>query len=166
MVYFSLHELCRQRTAEGGLGMPAPVLATFYTSLDRGLSAFEQCRYLVDTPFPFSWAQLLIYLLVCNQIILPFICVTTIRNIPCGCVLAWIGVQAFWGLNEVRAGAGPAARCGSSLIPTVHPRAWENTHDPPPPPHPSHTSHQVSRAIEDPFAFPPNEIPLARLQYQ
>ena len=70
--------------------MPAPILAAFYTSLDRGLSAFEQCRYLVDTPFPFSWAQLLIFLLVCNQIILPFICVTTIRW-----VRGWLDAWAF-----------------------------------------------------------------------
>lgn len=30
--------------AEGGLGMPAPILATMYQSLQKGLEAFESCR--------------------------------------------------------------------------------------------------------------------------
>ena len=34
----------RQRMAEGGLDMPAPILATAYQSLSRGLEAFEGCR--------------------------------------------------------------------------------------------------------------------------
>ncbi len=29
-------------------------------------------RYLCDTPFPFSWAQLLIVMLLCFQFTLPF----------------------------------------------------------------------------------------------
>jgi hypothetical protein len=43
--------------AEGGLDMPSPILATFWQDMSRGLDAFESCRYLVDTPFPFPWAQ-------------------------------------------------------------------------------------------------------------
>lgn len=31
--------------AEGGLDMPAPILATAYQSLSRGLEAFEGCRW-------------------------------------------------------------------------------------------------------------------------
>lgn len=29
---------------EDGLDMPAPILATMYSSLQKGLEAFEQCR--------------------------------------------------------------------------------------------------------------------------
>lgn len=36
--------LCRQRITEGGLDMPAPILATLYTSLQKGIESFEQCR--------------------------------------------------------------------------------------------------------------------------
>lgn len=39
-----LPRLCRKRITEGGLDMPAPILSTLYSSLQKGLEAFEQCR--------------------------------------------------------------------------------------------------------------------------
>ncbi|PRW56008.1 hypothetical protein C2E21_5243 [Chlorella sorokiniana] len=123
-VFQWLHARCRQRMAEGGLDMPAPILATAYQSLSRGLEAFEGCRYLCDTPFPFSWAQLLIVMLLCFQFTLPFAVVSAITDKGLGIALATIVALAYWTLNE------------------------------------------VSREMEDPYCFEPNDIPLARLQYQ
>ena len=35
---------CRQRMTEGGLDMPAPILSNLFSSLQKGLEAFEHCR--------------------------------------------------------------------------------------------------------------------------
>ena len=42
--YYWCHERCRQRMAEGGLDMPAPILASLYASLQKGMESFEHCR--------------------------------------------------------------------------------------------------------------------------
>ena len=57
------------------------------------------CRYLCDTPFPFCWAQLLMYMLMCFQFTLPFLIVTASTSLlvhpmlpalPAGAA-AWLG---------------------------------------------------------------------------
>lgn len=58
--FYWTQERLRVRVAEGGLALPAPILASLWSSLDAGLEAFEQCRYLCDTPFPAPWAQLVV----------------------------------------------------------------------------------------------------------
>lgn len=45
-VYHWAHERCRQRMSEGGLDVPGPVLATLFTSLQKGLDNFEHCRWV------------------------------------------------------------------------------------------------------------------------
>lgn len=42
--YAWLQELLRQRMDAGGLAVPGPLLATLWSSLDRGIAAFEHCR--------------------------------------------------------------------------------------------------------------------------
>ncbi|KAI3436472.1 hypothetical protein D9Q98_005889 [Chlorella vulgaris] len=123
-LYFLVHERFRQRLTEGGLDMPAPILTNMYTSLQKGMDGFEQCRYLCDTPFPFAWAQLIMVMLLFLQFTAPFAVVSAVSDKALGIIFAAFSVQAYWALNE------------------------------------------VSRELEDPFCFPPNDIPLARLQYQ
>lgn len=100
-VFNWVHERFRQRMVEGGMDMPAPILSTAYTSLQKGLDAFEQCRYLCDTPFPFAWAQLIVVLLLCFQFTLPFVVVSSVEDWALGIVFATIGAQAYWAMNEV-----------------------------------------------------------------
>ncbi|KAL4440997.1 hypothetical protein ABPG77_010428 [Micractinium sp. CCAP 211/92] len=100
-VFSWVHERCRHRMVEDGLDMPAPILATMYSSLQKGLEAFEQCRYLCDTPFPFSWSQLLMAMLLANQFMLPFVIVSSVRDWALGIVFATVATQAYWALNEV-----------------------------------------------------------------
>ncbi|KAI7843871.1 hypothetical protein COHA_002419 [Chlorella ohadii] len=110
-VFQWVHARCRQRMVEGGLDMPAPILATAYQSMSRGLEAFEGC----SSRCPSRW---------CPQFTLPFAVVSAITDKALGIALATIVALAYWTLNE------------------------------------------VSREMEDPYCFEPNDIPLARLQYQ
>ena len=47
-----------RRRAAGGLAVDAPVLATgVYRNLQQSNEAFNQCKKIVDTPFPYPYAQ-------------------------------------------------------------------------------------------------------------
>lgn len=99
-VIFAVMELIRRRTAAGGLDMPAPILSTIWQNLTLGVSNFEHCVYLQDTPFPFPWAQLVVVVLIMWQIIIPFT-VVTIHNEALGITLSIVTTWVLWALNEV-----------------------------------------------------------------
>jgi hypothetical protein len=92
--------------------------------MNTGIQAFEHCRYLSDTPFPFPWAQLIIVVLVVWQALIPLTVIVAYDDRPLGVVMAMASTWILWALNE------------------------------------------VAREIEDPFTQEPNDLPLARLQYQ
>ena len=121
---FSTLELIRHRFEKGGLNMPAPILASIWQAMDHSIQAFEQCRYLSDTPFPFPWAQLIIVVLVVWQAIIPLTVIVSYDDKALGVTIAVASTWILWALNE------------------------------------------VARDIEDPFTQEPNDLPLARLQYQ
>jgi hypothetical protein len=152
-VYLWAHEAVRLRMAAGGLDMPPPILAQIYGALQKGIEAFEHCRWvegvvgladaaglgkgtamerlsqgdpppprppmhhhtdtqlspahralpcriLCDTPFPFTWSQLLTVMLLCLQFTVPFMCVTS-----CECCFLWEGGGEGWG-GEVGGNCG------------------------------------------------------------
>ncbi|WIA42693.1 hypothetical protein OEZ86_008645 [Tetradesmus obliquus] len=84
-----VHELMLQRQTAGGLRMPAPILARVYTGLSDGLTAYEQCRKLADTPFPFPWAQFVLVMLV------------LFTNSSMAVVITVMTTAIFWTVNEV-----------------------------------------------------------------
>lgn len=123
-LYFSTIELIRRRFEAGGINMPSPVITQIWGTLERSIDAFERCRALSETPFPFPWAQLIIVVLVVWQAVIPFTVIVSFNNQPFGVVMGVAVTWTLWALNE------------------------------------------VARDIEDPFTYEPNDIPLARLQYQ
>ena len=62
-VLYAVLERLRRRMNDGGLKIEAPILANVWTNINVGVRAFEHCCYLLDTPFPFPWAQLIIVVL-------------------------------------------------------------------------------------------------------
>ena len=82
------------------------------------------CRKLVDTPFPFPWAQTMQITLVMWCLLFPIYVASFTTNVVLAAVLSFISVQTFYMLNE------------------------------------------VSRDIEEPFHYTPNELPLPQLQYR
>lgn len=122
--YTWLQQVLQERATMGGLGVPPPVLANMYRSLTEGYRAFQSCRTLVDTPFPFPWSQLVLMLLLVFSLTCPLLIVSWIEPLWLGVVLDFFCVQTYWALNE------------------------------------------VARDLEDPYVYEPNDLPLARLQYQ
>ena len=46
--YTWLQQVLQERATDGGLGVPAPVLANMYRSLTEGYRAFQSCRYVPE----------------------------------------------------------------------------------------------------------------------
>jgi predicted membrane chloride channel (bestrophin family) len=100
-VYHWIHTRLTKRMAEGGMDMPAPIMATAWQNLSNGLIAFEGCRWLTDTPFPFNYAQVIILVLLCFTFSVPFIIVATISSKVYGTIFALFLIHLYWSLNEV-----------------------------------------------------------------
>ena len=68
-----VRSITRRRKA-GGLGVDAPVLATgIYRSFQNGNEAFQQCKKIVDTPFPLPYAQAVLIMLIAWMIFVPIL---------------------------------------------------------------------------------------------
>ena len=92
--------------------MPPPVAASAWQAMNSGVAAFEHCRYLQDTPFPFPWAQLIIAALLVWQVVVPLQVVCSYQSEPIGILLSVVTVWLLWALNE---GALHCPRCALPL---------------------------------------------------
>ena len=100
-VIYAVTELIRRRFEDGGVNIPAPILATVHQNFNAAIQAFENCCYLSDTPFPLPWAQLIVVVLLFWQVIIPFTTSASITNEILGVVTAVASVWVLWALNEV-----------------------------------------------------------------
>jgi predicted membrane chloride channel (bestrophin family) len=93
-----------KRRKAGGLAVDAPVLATgVYRSFQTTNEAFQQCKKIVDTPFPLPYAQAVLLMLVAWMIFTPFLICEIVNGtlLPppltsaylC-CVLTWLAAPA------------------------------------------------------------------------
>ena len=63
---------------------------------------FPLCRMLVDTPFPFPWAQLLVLFLLGYALSLPWLVVAFVDHAWAAASLTFFAVLTYWSTNEVR----------------------------------------------------------------
>ncbi|KAK3238616.1 hypothetical protein CYMTET_51384 [Cymbomonas tetramitiformis] len=96
-----IHRLACRRTAEGGLGVPPPVLSRTYQVLSDGMLGCYQALKVAYTPFPFPWVQLTTFLLICfvgvvPLVIMGFVAETWLRN-----TLTFVIVLGYSALNEI-----------------------------------------------------------------
>jgi len=101
VLYFAIQERLRKRMTEGGLDVPPPIAAVMWEDLLCGWRAFEYCRYLLDTPFPFPWAQMIIFALVLWQFLVPFATVVCYDNWALGTAMCAFTIWILWAVNEV-----------------------------------------------------------------
>eukprot|EP00958_Prasinococcus_capsulatus_P028683 scaffold7203_cov416-Prasinococcus_capsulatus_cf.AAC.1 len=116
-----------------------------------------QARKLTDTPFPFPYAQLVTFLLAIFAIIAPIVFADKVKNVYLACVLTFITVVSYYGLNEVCKevrdatsawrGRGPSGPFNTSAV------DWERML-------------LFFVQLEDPFLWYPNELPAPRLQHE
>lgn len=80
VAFFWVQSLLAQRSSVGGedswSAVGPPTSAAAWRALGEGYAAFEQCRALAETPFPFPWAQLMAVLLLIYSVSLPVLMVT------------------------------------------------------------------------------------------
>ena len=65
--------LVGERRDAGGINVPPPVLSRPYQLLSNGHAAFQGCKKIRDTPFPFPYAQLMTILLWLLAFSFPFV---------------------------------------------------------------------------------------------
>lgn len=107
----------------GWKAIAPPTGMAVWRALSEGFEAFEQCRALVDTPFPFPWAQAMVIFLLIYTLTSPILMVAWVESVWLAVALDFLSVVTFWTLNE------------------------------------------VARDLESPFIFPPNDLPLPRMQH-
>lgn len=75
--------IVRRRKA-GGLAVDAPVVATgIYRAFMTGTDAFQQCKKIVDTPFPYPYAQAVLFMLSMYSIFAPFLICEIVNDSEC-----------------------------------------------------------------------------------
>lgn len=85
-----------QESLKGRVGQHATRRPTFLAVVPARPLPPTPCRYLCDTPFPFSWSQLLMAMLLANQFMLPFVIVSSGEPSPgccayiCTCIRAYV----------------------------------------------------------------------------
>ena len=91
-----------RRRASGGLGVDAPVLATgVYRAFMTGTDAFQQCKKIVDTPFPYPYAQAVLFMLSMYAIFAPFLICEIVNDTLFATLISVIAVWSFAVMNEV-----------------------------------------------------------------
>lgn len=96
-----LYSLLAKRRNAGGLAMDAPVLANVWARISEGYHGFEQCRMLVETPFPFPWTQLLTLILLLYVVSLPFMVAVCMTRQWLACIVTFMSTITHWATNEV-----------------------------------------------------------------
>lgn len=96
-----IHHALVERYELEGLAVPAPLLAQIYAQISTGFSAFMQCKKLVDTPFPFPYAQIVLICLIILSAFLPIQVCIIVNSTPLAMALTFVTVWAFCSINEV-----------------------------------------------------------------
>ena len=96
-----IYQLVYERIRAGGLAVPPPVLTRVFAILSDGMLGYEQCRKIMDTPFPFPWAQLIVVLLASFTVWVPLVVVRFVNSTPFAALLSFFAVMAYWALHEV-----------------------------------------------------------------
>jgi len=89
------------RHQAGGLAVPAPILSRTFQVLSEGMLAFMQARKIVDTPFPFPYAQLVQVLLLVMMSTAPTVICTYVTSMLLAVLLSFFSMLGFFALNEV-----------------------------------------------------------------
>ena len=90
-----------QRRKAGGLAHDGPIVSRIYQVLSDGNLGFLAALKVVDTPFPFAYAQFNSIICFVNLAIFPVIVADKIASLPLAAAFAFCGISLLFGLNEV-----------------------------------------------------------------
>jgi CRP-like cAMP-binding protein len=96
--------IVRRRRA-GGLDVDAPTLSTgIFRNFQCANDAYFQCKKIVDTPFPYPYAQSMLLMLCLYTLIAPVMICQIVNSTPWALVTSFITVGIFVAMNEVARG--------------------------------------------------------------
>jgi len=90
-----------QRIARGGMQVAPPIQTRVHQVVGDALEAYEQCRKVASTPFPFPTAQLVLLLLVLFAVSMPVLVAALITETWVGAVFCYFATTTYWALNEI-----------------------------------------------------------------
>jgi len=159
MSAYSPRRLCRlitERRCRGGMrGIDPPAVARVYQCLSDGMHGYHQARKVEDTPFPFPYAQMVTVMLALMVFVVPLVAVSKLghdhrdgdpqssdidrhfQQIAHG---PW--VEFWWRL--LSPALGPALCFVTILC--------------------YYGLNEVARDLEEPFLYPPNDLPCSTFQ--
>ncbi|GMH38627.1 hypothetical protein BSKO_06511 [Bryopsis sp. KO-2023] len=96
-----IHQIILERRREGGLAIEPPIMTRVYQVLSEGMLGFEQCRKIMDTPFPFPWVQFVTVCLLLYTFTVPIVIASYITADWLAFILTVFAVMTYHALNEV-----------------------------------------------------------------
>lgn len=96
-----IHQIILERRREGGLAIEPPIMTRVYQVLSEGMLGFEQCRKIMDTPFPFPWVQFVTVCLLLYTFTVPIVISAYITADWLAFILTVFAVMTYHALNEV-----------------------------------------------------------------
>ena len=96
-----LYQLINERIRAGGLAVPPPVLTRIYAILSDGMLGYEHCRKIMDTPFPFAWSQLVVFLTFTFLVLAPFAIIQFVDSIWMSVLISFFVALSYESLHEV-----------------------------------------------------------------
>lgn len=96
-----IHQIIQERRRDNGLAIEAPILTRVYQVLSEGMLGFEQCRKIMDTPFPFPWVQFVTACLLVYTFTVPIVIAAYVTADWLAFMLTVFAVTTYHALNEV-----------------------------------------------------------------
>merc|ERR1719440_31238 len=97
VMYWIIHDLAK---VSSDIEAAPPIQSLMYQELSNGMLGFNQCVKLADVPFPFPYAQMLSWLLVCFTAFVPVYVSVLSKSMIAAPVLSFFLFEGIWGLNE------------------------------------------------------------------
>lgn len=82
-------------------GVAQPIISRLYQFTSDGNLGYNQCRKITYIPFPFPHAQLSIYFIGVCVFVFPLLYFSYVTQLAYACILNFITVMCFVGVNEV-----------------------------------------------------------------
>mmetsp|Transcript_40168 Transcript_40168/g.94045 ORF Transcript_40168/g.94045 Transcript_40168/m.94045 type:complete len:440 (-) Transcript_40168:590-1909(-) len=104
LVFFvqaQVHWLVVKRRLEGGINVSAPEVSRIWQGLTDGTLGYMHARKIVDTPFPFPHAQMIILALVLFAFFCPIVMVAYLSEAWLVISLNFVTTWTYFGVNEV-----------------------------------------------------------------
>ncbi|CAI5504031.1 unnamed protein product [Closterium sp. Naga37s-1] len=96
-----LHRALVARRMAGGISQDAPIVSRIYQVLSDGMLGYENALKIVNTPFPFPFAQCVALLLHINALVIPLLMADWLADPLLASAITLLSVFSFYLLNEV-----------------------------------------------------------------